>query len=241
MVKGKKFRIVLFLSLILNILLITAVGINIQKRGGLKYIKMALTGKLIKPGQHESNYYFMKISSFEVMSAESNKIVLFGNGLADYCDWGELLSNPDIVNRGIGGDNICGMVKRVGHISKMSPRKVFVMLDSKDCNLKTPINTITECYNRIIDTLLLGTPLSGIYCTSIIPVNVQIIHLKGIKEINKELEEIANRKGINYIDLSDIICDENFDIKKQYTFNGVYLNGEGFKAIAEVLNRHIKE
>lgn len=237
----RKIKLILLLSLTLNIFFSIAVIHHLKKSGGLKFLKMRLSGQIVRPGDHESNYYTMKLSSFYAMPSDTSQTVIFGNSIADYCDWAEIMENPLIVNRGIGGDNIIGMAKRVGQIAASSPGKVFIMLDSKDFNLKTPPDTITNSYNRIIDTLLLKTPGSEIFCTSILPVNVQIFNLEEIKEMNKKLEELAARKGINYIDLSDVICDENFDIKKQYTFNGVYLNGEGFKAIADVLNRYIKE
>ena len=81
----------------------------------------------------QKDFYYKKLSEFEVSPIGFNKIVFLGNsitqGLLRHTD--KLLGN-NIVNRGISGDHTDGVLARLEEIIHYKPKAVFLLIGVND-------------------------------------------------------------------------------------------------------------
>lgn len=81
--------------------------------------------------QH-SAYWNQKASMYSILPNESNEIIFLGDSITDRCEWFELLSNPNVKNRGLSGDKTSGVLDRLSEITESKPFKVFIMIGVND-------------------------------------------------------------------------------------------------------------
>ncbi len=123
---GSKTRKLLALSPGVNVMAAAAVAHAIRFRGGWIYLKTTFAGtsENIGIGPDAANYTHRQ-SLFEILLKPRNRIVFAGDSLTQGCEWSEFY--PGALNRGIGGDTIAGLLKRVGSITELNPRAVFLV------------------------------------------------------------------------------------------------------------------
>ena len=57
------------------------------------------------------------------------------------------------------------------------------------------------------------------------------------KSLNKEIVKIAKKEKVNYINVYDLLKDENDNLKLEYTRDGIHLTNEAY----EIVTKKIKE
>ena len=89
-----------------------------------------------------------------------------------------------------------------------------------------------------------------IYIESIYPVNQDInidrnvMHIrqnKRIREINALLKEYCKEEKLTYINIFDLLKEEDGTINEDYTLEGLHINEEGYKVITNALMKYVKE
>ncbi len=56
---------------------------------------------------------------------------------------------------------------------------------------------------------------------------------KKILEINEELCEIALESKVQWLDLTKVLSDEKGRLAKEYCYDGLHLNAQGFEVVSE--------
>ena len=56
---------------------------------------------------------------------------------------------------------------------------------------------------------------------------------KKILEINEELCKIALECKVQWLDLTKVLSDENGRLAKEYCYDGLHLNAQGFEVVSE--------
>jgi lysophospholipase L1-like esterase len=173
---------------------------------------------------------------------------MLGNSITNGGNWSELLDNPDVLNRGISGDNTFGILNRLDEIVSLQPSKVFLMIGINDLSRETPVDVILNNYRRIVTQLQKESPETSIYVQSLFPTNNEFDHFpraqnkdNQIRVVNKGIEDIAIEYGITFIDLYPHFLDEESKLSKKYTNDGLHLMGEGYLKWAEILKEFINE
>ncbi len=101
--------------------------------------------------------------------------------------------------------------------------------------------------HRIKETV----PKTRIYLISVLPVNQtfksfgsQILlarrDLDDIRLINQGLKKIASETDCSFIDTAKTVSDENGNLKKEYTREGLHLNGKGYIAFSKNLKPFVE-
>ena len=89
-----------------------------------------------------------------------------------------------------------------------------------------------------------------IYIESIYPVNQDInidrnvMHIrqnKRIREINALLKEYCKEEKLTYINIFDLLKEEDGSINEDYTLEGLHINEDGYKVITNALMKYVKE
>lgn len=194
-----------------------------------------------------SSYYLEKQTLFNNLSSSKNDIYFLGDSLTDGCEWSELLSNPNIKNRGINGDSTIGVLNRLNQITKNKPQKIFIMIGINDLLANIEPNIVLDNYQKIIQTIKSDSPNTKIYVESILPMNFEIDKTKrpitnqNISDFNNKLKDFSNNSNIFYIDLYSKFLDSSNQLDKQYTLDGIHLNGQGYLVWKNEISKHISK
>ena len=89
--------------------------------------------------------YKKLIEEFKKQPLDFGDIVFLGNSItAGGKDWSERLNEPNIKNRGIGGDVTEGVLARLDELIYFKPRTVFLLIGINDLWNLTPDNPPAE-------------------------------------------------------------------------------------------------
>lgn len=224
------------ISIFVNVIFVILFGYMIIKKGGLEYIKDKLglnKEQRIKERTHSyyKNYPHWKgtKSIYEILPNDSNEIIFLGNSITYRCEWAELLSNPNIKNRGISGDNTEGVLERLKEVTESNPDKIFINIGTNDLALDMRITEIIKNYREILDRIEQSSPKTKIYIQSVLPTkNRKLRSNDSIKLLNSKLETLANEKSFKYINLYNSFLDKNGDLNMELSIDGLHLNGQGY-------------
>jgi lysophospholipase L1-like esterase len=189
-------------------------------------------------------YYYHRKEQFEMMSDTKDEIIMLGNSLTDQAEWNEILNNPHVKNRGIGGDDTDGVLERLNGIVAVEPAKVFILIGTNDLAYGKGVDQVIENYRRILDTLAMQTPETRVYVQSILPTEDAIHTTRpngDIMKINARLREICRERGVAYIDLFTAFATEDHKLNPEYSIDGLHLNGKGYMLWKDLIEKYVKE
>lgn len=193
-----------------------------------------------------SSYYIEKQTLFENLPKSTDTIYFLGDSLTDGCEWNELLSNPKIKNRGIMGDSTEGVLNRLKQITQSKPQKIFIMIGINDLLNNIETTKILDNYQKIITTIRNDSPKTKIYIQSVLPLNFELdkskrpINNQNISDFNNSLKNLTDNSTIFYIDLFPAFLDSSNQLNKQYTLDGIHLNGSGYLLWKNQVSKYIK-
>jgi lysophospholipase L1-like esterase len=163
----------------------------------------------------------------------TNKTIIFlGDSITDNCEWNELLQISSAQNRGIAGDITNGVLNRLDSVIKANPNKLFLMIGVNDLGINRNQEDIVKDYDEILSVLTKSLPNTKIYVQSILPTNVKITKYigdnKNIIALNKNIKLLSDKYHLSYIDLYSKMIDNDGNLNKDYTVDGLHLNGNGY-------------
>lgn len=194
-----------------------------------------------------SSYYIERQTLFDKLSSSKNTIYFLGDSLTDDCEWNELLSNSNIKNRGINGDSTQGVLNRLNQITPSKPQKIFIMIGINDLLGNIETNIILDNYQKIIKTIRTDSLKTKIYIESILPINFELDKTKrpitnqDISDFNNKLKDFSDNSNIFYIDLYSKFLDSSNQLDKQYTIDGIHLNGNGYLIWKNEVSKYINK
>ncbi len=173
---------------------------------------------------------------YDLSKIRHTDIVFLGNSITFGGNWSELLGRERIVNRGIGSDNIPGMLRRLHQVTRLNPKLCFVMAGINDLYQEVPVDTVFNRYLQLIDSLRVH---------DIIPVIQSTLHVnpkwKRTEEknpqvtiLNSLLKEYAAVHSLTFIDLNSLLSETGI-LRMEYTSDGVHLNAAAYKAWRDLI------
>ena len=188
----------------------------------------------------------------EVTFKNDENIVFVGDSLFEGYNVEESFKDRHVVNSGISGnkttDILDDMEKR---IYRYNPSTVFLLIGTNDFidDELTKEDTVLNI-GKIIDEIKENRPYTEINVISLLPVNktdnekisVSMIanrNNKEIKEINSGVKVLCDEKKVIYIDMYNLLTDENGNLKIDYTIEGLHLTKEGYSVITNELMKYL--
>ncbi|MER2090759.1 MAG: GDSL-type esterase/lipase family protein [Sporosarcina sp.] len=233
--KGLKSSLVI--SILLNILLIGMGSVVVNKIGGIDYIK-----KQMQPapsGKGSSDYYFTKKSIFEQSDVKNVDKLFIGDSITDYGEFQEYFPDEVVLNRGIRNDVSKGVLKRINEVVDRNSEEAYLMIGVNDIRYSTDSKNFEKRVTAIVESFK-GKDTT-LFIQSILPVNNKIfgeeVSNEKVKKFNGILQRIAEENGIEYIDLHSSFVDNNGQLDKKFTIDGLHLNGEGYKVWVDILRQ----
>lgn len=195
----------------------------------------------------QKNYYWeQKVSLFEVLPGSTEDIVFFGNSITDGGEFGELLKNSNIKNRGISGDVVTGMIERQSQVTRHKPKKIFLLIGINDIASGVSPQVLAGQYEKLVKLIHENSPSTELYVQSILPIDTSYNRYKGlngkshlVKETNNLIKKIADKYGDQYIDLWTYFINDDEIMDKKYSNDGLHLTGEGYLKWIELINPYI--
>ena len=151
-----------------------------------------------------------------------------------------------MLNRGIGGDCISGMINRVQPIVDGRPKAIFIMGGANDLLFSKISNEkLLQQYERLLDIIARETPRTRVYIQSLLPLNEahNEAFMKGknarFAEFNALLRAMAERRGLTFIDIWSGM-QRNGELPEEYTFDGIHLKAAGYAVWIEKIRPYVK-
>ena len=169
------------------------------------------------------------------------EIAFFGDSLTRGGDFQNTFSDKRIINLGMSGDTLAGMVNRVSMLQAVSPEKVFVLGGINgltDFNVKM----CTEKYEELITAMKTALPNTQLYLQSVLPISrgkeIKICRNKTIEVFNNEIKKLAEKHGVTFIDLYPLYLVDG-QINPELTADGLHLKPEGYKPWFDAIKEYV--
>lgn len=219
-------KILLIVSILLNILLIFILGYAVQRLGGPN----AILSRIRNGGIAES--YQHRTQILENLTIDSSNIVFLGNSLTEYGEWQEFFNNPNIRNRGITGEFTDGILRRLDPVVSGKPRQIFLMIGINDLILHRPPHILAN-YRAIVNQITLESPNTELIVQSILPVNNTVKNTglanTDVLTLNEGIQKIVTEFNLRYVDLHKKFKDTSGKLNATYTLDGIHLNRAGYE------------
>ncbi len=196
-----------------------------------------------------------KVERFRYLNAYIRKgqIVFAGSSLMEQFPIYEFLQDFNlpytIYNRGIGGYTTKEMLQSMDVcIYDLEPRAVFINIGTNDLNEPDcSLAELSENYEKVIKGIRGHLPDTKIYMLAYYPVNPEIGDNPYLKEIfrsrtnekicqaNIEIRKLAEAYDVVFLDLNDVITDEDGKLKKEITVEGMHMYANGYRLILDKL------
>ncbi len=226
-------RKITYISLTCNLIALTAIVLLVYQYGGISNVLFKLKHKhaLAKMEHRNSHFTHSPISK--------GSIIFLGDSITEFGEWSELFPTQKVLNRGIAGDGIHGVLNRLSEVKRHEPKSIFLMVGINDLCFRTPKEVI-QSYQELLEKLQTEFSNTQVYIQSILPVN-NLIYKTGtdndqIDEVNQKLSISCSNKGITFIDLSSTFKDNENRLQKAFTQDGIHINGIAYKAWSQLLN-----
>lgn len=187
-----------------------------------------------------------KIKDYKVLNeyAPLNPIVFLGDSLTHLYPVHEFIHDERVVNRGISNETTFDIMERIDDIISLSPRAVILLAGINDF-LRKKVKSPLEVSKNVISIIeKLRQSVDQIYVVSLYPINkkklkfskLYLRHVTNNKILvtNEYLRKYCEEKGLKYIDINSKLTDENRNLNKDYTLEGLHLNLQGYNAISPI-------
>ncbi len=172
-------------------------------------------------------------------------ILFLGHSLIEFFDWQKRFPDHKVLNLGVGGETVEGLLARVKRISKVrSSATYMIFVMSGINNLAMDDFDFYEPYREVLEILSSSYPEARIFVNSLLPVNVDFIKDESIRNANIALRELTiDFRKAEYLDLYNLFVDENGKAMSDYLLDdGVHLSSKGYEvwsgALEEIINRY---
>ena len=205
----------------------------------------------------------MKVHNFMCLNkfVKKGEIVFTGSSLCELFPINEMLQNVEprirVYNRGIGGDVTDGLLKRMDEsIFDLEPKKLFINIGTNDISRpEYKRERLMSQYRKILMQIQARLPETKIYVMSYYPVNRELPGADPeavkaqfgartnaeLKEVNAEVEKMAEELNCTYINVFDCLLDEKGNLKAEYTIEGMHINEDGYRAIYDDILEYLRE
>lgn len=170
-------------------------------------------------------------------------IAFFGNSITRGSDFQLDFTDKKIINLGYSGDNIPGMIKRVPMIQKANAKKVFIMAGTNDL-IQISLEEYKTRYSKLLSTIQDSIPGIKIYLESVLPSNHEMGDYAPnpkVREANRIVQELAKQYNCTYIDIYHLYANEQDELPKEMTRDGVHLYPEQYAKWAEAIRTYVYE
>lgn len=228
-------------------LAIVGIGVwAIARRGGWSFWRdRILSGQPLSDERVQSmSSYIHRRSQLDLLPIQPSDIVFLGDSITEGGEWSNWFPTVSICNRGISADTTTGVLRRLDTIVDSTPRKLFLMIGINDLvnQGKTPERVLMH-YEQILKVIKARSPQTQVYVQSVLPI-VDFPRVKALNQtivtLNQGLHQLATQFACTYIDLHPMFLEGDKSLSRNYTSDGVHLNGAGYAQWVERIRAEVQ-
>ncbi len=194
--------------------------------------------------------YEQRLLWFKTLNRDANvpSTVFIGDSLIQEWPIQEMFQNSEYLNRGIGGDTTANLLNRLETSFKhLTPTRVVILIGTNDLvqpdfDMYLTVSRIQESIKKI----QIMYPKIAIYLCSLLPVgnpkiekmDKQTIGVRDNQTIDAINEALSQIESINYLNINEVLKDEQGYLNPQYSREGLHLSPEGYKAVVKLFKEH---
>lgn len=198
----------------------------------------------------ELNRFIEENAEVGLPKANEERVVFMGNSITE--GWKTLLpeyfSNPNYINRGIGGQTTPQMLLRFRQdVIKLHPKVVVILAGTNDIAGNTGPSTL----EMIEDNLYSMAELAKLHNIEVVlcavlpvydyPWQTGLEPANKIIELNQRIKKYAKMHGLVYADYFTPMADERKGLKAIYTNDGVHPTHAGYEAMVPIAEEAIEK
>ena len=159
------------------------------------------------------------------------KTVLLGDSITEW----NPMKTEEILNLGIAGNTTEDIWERIGQAKNTGCKKLIFKAGINDILKKFSLEKSQNFYKKISGVL--KDEFDEVVFLSVLPIEGRKMINRKVRKLNKVIEEIALQNDFEYRNIHHLFCDEEHNLKSEYSTDGIHLSLEGYK----VLNTEINE
>lgn len=165
----------------------------------------------------------------------------------------EFFKDYNIINSGTNGITALETLNVIEeNVYKYNPTTIFVLLGTNDLYHGYNSEETLEHLKNLIDKIHSDKPEIKINILSLLPINKtddpKIVKEANnnktneqINEINEQIKKYCDEKNFTYINVHDVLVDDNGDLKLAYTNEGLHITDLGYHQITMQLLKYIEK
>jgi lysophospholipase L1-like esterase len=178
------------------------------------------------PGMIKQSYLDARMDLF-ARSTLRPEIVMLGDSLTEMGIWDELLEGLSVANRGIGGDDSAGVLKRLPEVLSRNPRVICLEIGSNDLQNAVPMERVIENIRAIAVAASQAGSVVILQSVPFVVVGYRPDINDAVKSLNVRLRDLTNGAQIRFFDLNAILADGGA-LDPRNSFDGEHFNVRGY-------------
>ena len=219
------------------------------------------TDNKIKKNDNKTAAITEKTKKAELQETEQNSkkvdlkkenYVFYGDSITQCYDIDHFFPDLPVVNTAHWGYLTPQLLDEVEErVLDYNPTKVFLLMGTNDLGYSDSTDEeIFENIKKLVHIIKKDRKNVKIYVESIYPVNetinidANVWHIREnarIRNINSMLKDLCEKEKLTYIDLYDVLKEEDGSIKDEYTVEGLHITYEGYQKITETIDKYVRE
>lgn len=199
-------------------------------------------------GDKWAKHYYDRVAKFKQENAAGKNIVMVGSSHVEGFDAAKLLPGRRVVNRGIASDRIGiderGVLHRLDS-SVFDCNPGFIILENGVNDLgelwrngKPSVDEIDKCYRQVVKEIRTKLPGVPLVIVGLFPTRDRFAPLvPHVVEFNRRLVKIAADFKCPFIDAYVPFADEQGQLKKEFSRDGLHLTEAGYRLWAELIDK----
>jgi lysophospholipase L1-like esterase len=214
-------------------------GVRIENKNEVFAAKMR---KSRKERQRHCCFFYASCALLRSTSTNMLNLVFIGDSLTQWFDWQRRFPDYHVVNLGISGETVEGLLARRERIRLEIDNPDFIFLMTGINNIANEQYDITASYREIVRNLTTWHKKANVVVQSILPVEWEWIGSDLIKDINRRLEQIAREYHAEYLDVYRSFVDSKGMPKKGHlSEDGVHLAAKGYEVWSHAVEKYLKK
>lgn len=189
-----------------------------------------------------------KMINFEHLNKNYCKMgqtVLVGDSITEILNHTELYAeyikenNKCVYNRGISGDTSNRLLERFEkNVLNLKPSNIVLLIGINDFNSGLTMDETVSNIDKMLSLISENCSGANVVLQAVYPVNEKMRKWdkglnKKVKILNDRLKALAKTHGTAFLDLTDLLSDENGNLKERYTYDGLHPTVFGYEVVVK--------
>ncbi len=174
-------------------------------------------------------------SQFEALQVPPGRVLFLGDSITQEGAWDELFPELATLNRGISGDTVTGVLRRLDQAVN-TPSAISLLIGTNDLTgngQSRKVDDIAPQFRELVENIVRQAPGATLLVNSVMPRTAWLA--PRIKALNAHYRSIAADAGATFIDLWPALAGSGDELRTQFTQDNIHLNGAGYRAWVDVL------